>query len=113
MTSQLYTGTTQKTDLVSKLTALRYSPSIAYDPNTHKIDISISSYSFKFLTDHELKTIDNLDPAFHWQGTAYDKIQSANEILKNTGTVSSTHNNASPFESYIDLQPCRNIYIRH
>ena len=59
------------------------------------------------MTNDEFK---NPSPA--WTGASYDSnnSQSANEITKNTG-ISSTYNNASPYQSYIDLQPIRNIYI--
>ena len=90
------------------MTELSYSPTVVYNPQKHQISISITAYSFKFLTDSELK-----DPSTAWNGIDYDKkyLQSANEILKNTGNISETYNNASPYVSYIDLQPIRNIYI--
>ena len=108
LNSQLYTGTTLAQEISTKLTALSYSPTVVYNPQKHQISISITAYSFKFLTESELK-----NPSIGWTGTSYDKnnLQSSNEILKNTGNVSTTHNSASPYLSYIDLQPIRNIYI--
>ena len=60
------------------------------------------------MTDNELQS-----DTIAWQGTAYDKnnLQSANDLIKNSYSTSTTHNNASPFVTYIDLQPIRNIYI--
>ena len=108
LSSQLYTGTTLATEIKDKLTVLGYTPNVIYFPQKHQISISISAYSFKFLTDSELK---NPNPT--WTGVAYDSnnLQSANEIIKNTDNISTTYNNASPYLAYIDLQPIRNIYI--
>ena len=66
-----------------------------------------------FLTDTELQTIDALDPEHQWNGPPYDKsnIQSANDLIKHNHTTSSTYSSASPFVTYLDLQPIRNIYI--
>ena len=70
------------TEISSNITAVNSSNTVVYNPQTHQISIAIASYAFKFLTENELKSIDNLDPGYHWQGTTYDKnnLQSGNEI---------------------------------
>ena len=110
---QLYNGQTLATELTAKINALGYTSTVTYNASKQQISISITTYSFKFLTDNELQTIDTLDPAYQWQGTAYDKnnLQSANDLIKHNYTTSSTYSSASPFVTYIDLQPIRNIYI--
>ena len=110
---QLYNGQTLATELTAKINALGYTSTVIYNASKQQISISITTYSFKFLTDNELQTIDTLDPAYQWQGTAYDKnnLQSANDLIKHNYTTSSTYSSASPFVTYIDLQPIRNIYI--
>ena len=110
---QLYNGQTLATELTAKINALGYTSTVIYNASKQQISVSITTYSFKFLTDNELQTIDTLDPAYQWQGTAYDKnnLQSANDLIKHNYTTSSTYSSASPFVTYIDLQPIRNIYI--
>ena len=110
---QLYNGQTLATELAAKINALGYTSTVTYNASKQQISVSILAYAFKFLTDNELQTIDTLDPAYQWQGTAYDKnnLQSANDLIKHNYTTSSTYSSASPFVTYIDLQPIRNIYI--
>ena len=38
-------------------------------------------------------------------------LQSANDLTKHNYTTSSTSSSASPFVTYLDLQPMRNIYM--
>ena len=110
---QLYNGQTLATELAAKINALGYTSTVTYNASKQQISVSILNDSFKFLTDNELQTMDTLDPAYQWQGTAYDKnnLQSANDLIKHNYTTSSTYSSASPFVTYIDLQPIRNIYI--
>ena len=110
---QIYNGQTLATELAAKINALGYTSTVTYNASKQQISVSILAYAFKFLTDNELQTIDTLDPAYQWQGTAYDKnnLQSANDLIKHNYTTSSTYSSASPFVTYIDLQPIRNIYI--
>ena len=105
---KLYNGQTLATELAAKINALGYTSTVTYNANKQQISVSITAYSFKFLTDNELQS-----DTIAWQGTAYDKnnLQSANDLIKNNYSTSSTYNNASPFVTYIDLQPIRNIYI--
>ena len=94
LTSQLYTGTRLATKISAKLTALNYSPTVVYNASKHQISISITAYSFKLLTDNELKN-------GVWTGAATNtnNLESANGIIKHTGNVSSVYNNATPYVS--------------
>ena len=105
---KLYNGQTLATELAAKINALGYTSTVTYNASKQQISVSITAYSFKFLTDDELQS-----DTIAWQGTAYDKnnLQSANDLIKNSYSTSTTHNNAAPFVTYIDLQPIRNIYI--
>ena len=70
---QLYNGQTLATELAAKINALGYTSTVTYNASKQQISVSILNDSFKFLTDNELQTMDTLDPAYQWQGTAYDK----------------------------------------
>ncbi len=108
MEQQLYNGQTLATELAAKINALGYTSTVTYNASKQQISVSILAYAFKFLTDTELQS-----DTIAWTGSSYDKnnLQSANDLIKNSYSTSTTHNNASPFVTYIDLQPIRNIYI--
>ena len=106
---QVYNGTTFNSRMSALIqSATSISPTANYDANTHKIKMYIGSLNFQFLTDEELK-----HSSINWTGTAYDTNNpvSANELISNTATHSTVHNNNSQFEKALNLNPIRNIYI--
>jgi hypothetical protein len=107
LTKQVYNGSTLATEIASKITAIGYTNTVLYNASKQTISISLVDYNFMFLTDDELQTV-------NWTGESYDKnnLQSANGLIKNTGSTSQLYNAENPMVSYIDLQPIRNIYIK-
>ena len=80
-----------------------------YIPKTNKMTIIINdgTYSFRIVTQPELKTIE-------WNGTAFDrnKPNDINEIISNLGNFSTRNFNITPYNSgSLYLQPFNNIYI--
>ena len=107
LTSQLYNGQTRATDISSEFTSLNYSPSVIYNASKHQISISITAYSFEFLTHAELKIHRRPGLERHMIRIIYKVLTNNNKY----GSVSQTYNSASPYLSYTDLQPIRKTYI--
>ena len=107
LSKQLYNGSTLAAEIASITTAIGYTTTVTYNASKQTISISLEDVHFKFLTDDELRELT-------WTGASYDKnyLQSANGLIKNTGSTSIIHNAGNPFVSYIDLQPIRNVYIK-
>lgn len=107
LTKQVYNGQTFATELASKLTDIGVDSVVTYNASKQTITISNDSYNFQFFTDAELKS-----PNIAWIGASYNtsNLSSANDLIKNVmgGNVYSP---STPFETALDLQPIRNIYI--
>ena len=113
LTAQNYNGSQLAGEIDAKIRTLMFfgsagDPTVSFDPRTQRISLSITGHDCKVMTDTELKTISN------WGGTAYDvnNLDSVNELLTNTGNVSTTGTTAIPVQFYLNLQPTRNVYMR-
>ena len=113
LTAQNYNGIQLATEIATRLQTLTFFgsalvPTVSYNSQTQRISLSIAGHDCKVMTDTELKTISN------WVGTAYDvnNLDSVNELLTNTGKVSTTGTSAIPVQFYLNLQPIRNVYMR-
>ena len=127
LTAQNYSGSQLKAELEAKLQTLMFMSSalvgstVSYNSQTQKISLSIAgqfSHDCKIMTDAELKTVTN------WGGIGTNTVQSpyptydvnnldsVNEILTNTGNVSTIGTTSIPVQFYLNLQPVRNVYMR-
>ena len=113
LTAQNYNGIQLATEIDAKIRTLMFMgsalvPTVNYNSQTQRISLSITGHDCKVMTDTELKTISN------WGGTAYDinNLDSVNELLTNTGNVSTIGTPTIPVEFYLNLQPIRNVYMR-
>ena len=108
ITKQTYNGSTFVSQINALIqTATGIAPIGNYDVNTQKMKLYIGSLYFQFFTDEELRNMSS------WNGPAYDKnnLESANEIISNTDTHSTVHNNNSQYQRVLNLNPIRNVYI--
>ena len=63
------------------------------------------------MTDTELRTISfPVNTGFH--GVDVNNLDSVNELLTDTGNVSTTATPSTPVQLYLNLQPIRNVYMR-
>ncbi len=114
-----YIGPDLATEIQTEMNAVALSHPVAFNlftcvyvPKTNKIVITIrldeiEVYSFRILTQQELKTTD-------WTGTPFDrnKPNDINEIISNLDNFSVRSFNITPFSTgSLYLQPFNNIYI--
>ena len=103
---------TRMNDIAQPITGVANMFTCAFQAKTNKIRISIiadptRTFSFRILTQPELKTID-------WNGTAFDrnKPNDINEIISNLDNFSVRSFILNPYMTgSIYLQPFNNIYI--
>ena len=81
LSKQLYNGLTLATEIVSKRTAIGYTPTVIYNASEQTISVSLAYFDFAFLTDDELRAE---QPVWPWTGQSYDKnnLQSANGLIQ-------------------------------
>ena len=123
LTAQNYSGSQLKVEIDAKIRTLIFFgsalvPTVSYNSQTQKISLSIAGHDCKIMTDTELKTVTN------WGGIGTNTVQSpyptydvnnldsVNELLTNTGNVSTIGTTSIPVQFYLNLQPVRNVYMR-
>ena len=117
--AQNYTSTLSKNALIQKLSTLMFLgsalvPTVSHDAQTNMLSLNIAGHDCKMMTDAELKTISNRGQGQTPPAQTYDvnNLASVNELLTNTGKVSTTGTSIYPAQFYLSLQPIRNIYMR-
>jgi hypothetical protein len=88
-------------------------PTVSHDPHTNTLGISIAGHECKIMSDAELTTVSDWGvaqvPYPHYD---VNNLASVNDLLTNTGKVSTTGTAIYPAQYYLSLQPVRNIYMR-
>jgi hypothetical protein len=117
LTPQNYTGTELAAEIGLQFLSIpiTLAPYCWFSNKTQIMSLSIAGHECKIMTDAELKTISDWGlPLQTPPAQTYDvnNLASVNELLTNTGKVSTTGTAISPAQYYLSLQPVRNIYMR-
>ena len=113
LTAQNYNGNQLRDEIKTQIETLfiTYTPTVSYNQQTQRISLSVAGYNCKIMTDTELKTLSfPVNTGFH--GLDVNNLDSVNELLTNTGNVSTTGTPSIPVQFYLNLQPIRNVYMR-
>ena len=116
LTAQNYSGNQMKIEVDAKIRTLMFFgvsliPTVDYNTQTQKLSLSIQGHDCKIMTDIELKTTAHpVNTGFH--GIDINNLDSVNDLLTNTGNVSTIGTTSTPVKFDVNLQPIRNLYMR-
>ena len=105
-----YNGTTLATEIKNKImtaTSLSSGVTFTYNVQTNVLSGSINNFTGVFMTDRQLQDQSTNFPVVY----DVNNLQSANGIICNTGKFGEPFTNILPFETQLQLQPIRNVYI--
>ena len=118
LTAQNYSGNQMAVEIDAKIRTLMdalgnaLNPSVGYYTQTQTLSLSILNLPCKIMTDIEMRTAAPfaVNTGFHFVDT--NNLDSVNDLLTNTGIISTIGTSATPVKFNLNLQPIRNLYLR-